>query len=93
MDEQSKEELKEKIKKLEEQNKRLLGQETGKITVTEVEKNGFPLLQFESPPHAPFKIGIRKLATIKSVLPRVEKFLSKHSKISAKYMLEEEEKI
>ena len=92
MEDITKEELEAKVKELEEQNKRLLKPRPQKVTVTEGEYNGFPTLMFEGPFKA-FTLGIRKLATVKCVWPRVEEFLSKHSKAAERYMVDEDEKI
>ena len=93
MTEITKEELEERVKELEEQNKRLRdGDSPNRITVTEQEYNGFPTLLFEGKFRS-FTLGIAKLSRLKCVWPRVENFLSKHSEMAAKYTVEDDERI
>ena len=93
MAEITKEELEERVKELEEQNRRLRdGGSPNQITVTEQEYNGFPTLLFEGKFRS-FTIGLAKLSRLKCVWPRVEKFLSKHSELAAKYAVEDDERI
>lgn len=73
------EELERRIRELERENARLKGSEDPtKLTITEGEYNGFPVLTFQRGSSRPFSMGMKKLEAVRDGIEEIKAFLAKH---------------
>lgn len=68
MTDRNPDELRQRLKELEAEKARLheeIRRATQKLTVTEIEKNGRPLLEFRVGTTRPFNLGLKKLGAVR----------------------------